>query len=108
MPDGAVFSVFDQTFLTESVKIHKNISKDRTPTLYNSIEEVPDITVTLFDEEYIAKMHERDLLNQGKQKGFEKSLRRLITAMNWPLEQAMTFLEIPEMDRPIYRGIFGK
>ena len=80
--------------------------------------------VTPFDEEYIARMHDRDLLNQGREeglqkgekkgeqkgekKGLEKALRRLISAMGWSLEQAMTFLEIPEMDRPIYREIFEK
>ena len=67
----------------------------------------------IFDEEYIAKAYRRDLLSQGmaagmekgRQEGLEKSLRRLISAMGWPLEQAMTFLEIPEEDRPIYREI---
>ncbi|MBD5101132.1 MAG: hypothetical protein HDT27_00245 [Subdoligranulum sp.] len=75
------------------------------PFLMLREKEVQDIMVTLFYEEYIARMHERDLLNKGRQEEREKTLRRLITAMGWPLEQAMTFLEIPEPDRPIYREL---
>ena len=80
------------------------------PFLMLREKEVQDIMVTLFDEEYIARMHDRDLLSQGKeeglqegqQKGFEKALRNLISATGWTLEQAMTSLGIPEPDRPIY------
>ena len=67
----------------------------------------------VFDEDYIARMHDRDLLNQGmemgeqegERKGFEKALRNLISATGWTLEQAMTSLGIPEEERPIYREI---
>ena len=95
------------------------------PFLMLREKEVQDIMVTLFDEEYIAKMFQRDLLSQGReegrqegllegekkgeqkgqQKGFEKALRNLISATGWTLEQAMTSLGIPEPDRPIYREI---
>lgn len=61
--------------------------------------------VTLFDEEYIARMYKRDLLSQGEEKGFEKALRNLITATGWTMEQAMISLGLPEPDRPIYREI---
>ncbi|WP_337942695.1 hypothetical protein [Ruthenibacterium lactatiformans] len=83
------------------------------PFLMLREKEVQDIMVTLFDEEYIARMHDRDLISQGKeeglqegqQKGFEKALRNLISATGWTLEQAMALLGIPEPDRPIYREI---
>ena len=60
--------------------------------------------VTLFDEEYIAKMYKRDLLNQGKEEWLEKALRNLISVTGRTLEQAMASLGIPELDRPIYRA----
>ena len=83
------------------------------PFLMLREKEVQDIMVTLFDEEYIARMHDRDLLNQGEQKGrqegllegVEKSLRNLISATGWTLEQAMASLGIPEEERPIYREV---
>ena len=75
----------------------------------------------VFDKEYIARMYELDLLNQGREEGrqegekkgrqegllegVEKSLRNLISATGWTLEQAMTSLGIPEEERPIYREI---
>ena len=95
------------------------------PFLMLREKEVQDIMITLFDEEYIAKMYKRDLLSQGREEGLqeglrkgqqegrregrrevlEETLRRLISAMGWPLEDAMAFLEVPEEDRPIYREI---
>ena len=107
---------------TEQRKIHGNtekavkeilrICKEENilmPFLMLREKEVQDIMVTLFNEEYIARMHDRDLLNQGEQKGrqegLEKALRNLISATGWTLEQAMALLGIPEPDRPIYREI---
>ena len=75
------------------------------PFLMLREKEVQDIMITLFDEEYIARMHDRDLLNQGRQETWEKALRQLITTTGWTLEQAMTSLGIPEPDRPLYREI---
>ena len=83
------------------------------PFLMLREKEVQDIMITLFDEEYIAKMYKRDLLSQGReegrqegcQEGIEKSLRHLILTTGWTLEQAMVSLGIPEVDRPIYREI---
>ena len=75
------------------------------PFLMLREKEIQDIMVTLFDEEYIARMHDRDLLNQGRQETWEKALRQLITTTGWTLEQAMTSLGIPEPDRPLYREI---
>ena len=79
------------------------------PFLMLREKEVQDIMITLFDEEYISKMYKRDLLSQGREEGRQEvlaeTLRRLISAMGWPLEQAMAFLEVPEPDRPIYREI---
>ena len=67
----------------------------------------------LFDEEYIAKTYRRDLLSQGReegrregqQEGMLNTLRSLLPATGMPLEQALTLLNIPEPDRPVYREI---
>lgn len=95
------------------------------PFLQLREKEVSDIMVTLFDEEYVAKMFEREIreesLQEGMQKGLQKgmqqgiqqgrekawtdALRNLVTATGWPLEKAMTSLNIPEVDRMTYREI---
>ena len=83
------------------------------PFLLAREKEVEDIMVTLFDEEYIAKTYRRDLLSQGReegrregqQEGMLNTLRSLLPATGMPLEQALTLLNIPEPDRPVYREI---
>ena len=80
------------------------------PTFLASREkEVHDIMVTLFDEEWIARMHDHSVKEEGRAEGREESiaasLRNLMKNAGWTLEQAMAALGIPMDEQSKYAGM---
>ena len=75
--------------------------------------EVHDIMVTLFNEEWIAEVHDYNVREEGREeglkegldKGFAASLRNLMKNAGWTIEQAMAALGIPADERDKYVGL---
>lgn len=47
-------------------------------------------------------------MEKGMEKGVGESIRSLMKNMGWPIEQAMTALNVPEADRPKYKELLQK
>ena len=45
---------------------------------------------------------------EGMEKGILTSIRSLMETMGWTLDQAMTALKVPEVERRVYQGLLGK
>lgn len=50
----------------------------------------------------------KGVLEKGVEKGIVSSLRSLMETAGWSLEQAMTALKIPDVDRPKYQSLVEK
>ena len=68
--------------------------------------EVRDIMVTLFDEEWIAKMHEHSIREEAREEGIEegllKAIRGMIKNLGLTLEQAVTAAGVPDNEKAKY------
>lgn len=67
--------------------------------------EVRDIMVTLFDEEWIAKMHDHSMKEEGREEERAISIRNLMKNAGWTIEQAMSALGIPAEEQSKYAGL---
>ena len=47
-------------------------------------------------------------LAKGVEQGILSSIRSLMETMGWTLDQAMTALKVPEVERRVYQGLLGK
>ncbi len=74
-----------------------------TPFLEKWEREVRDIMITLFDQEYATRMFEWEAEERGQRTGYANALRDLMASTGWPLEKALTALNVPEPDRRTYR-----
>ena len=81
-----------------------------TAFLESRKKEVFDIMVTLFDEEWIAKMHDRDVLEEGREEGRAEgreevralTLKNLVRNLGLSVEDAIKAVGIPQEDKAKY------
>ncbi|MBE7003589.1 MAG: hypothetical protein E7425_04785 [Ruminococcaceae bacterium] len=64
--------------------------------------EVRDIMVALFDEEWIAKMHDRSMKEEGREEERVSALKNLMKNAGWTIEQAMAALGLSPEEQKKY------
>ena len=63
--------------------------------------------ITLFDEEWIAKMHERSVREEGTEEGLLKAIGNMVKNLRLTVEQAIVAAGVPEAERAKYLKILS-
>ena len=77
-----------------------------TPLLESRKKEVFDIMVTLFDEEWVSKMYEKELREEAREEGCEversRTLKKLMKNLGLSMEDALKAMGIPAEEQSRY------
>ena len=87
-----------------------------TPFLASREKEVKDIMFTLFDHEWIAQVHEENLVKdakaegkaEGRMEGRVEAMKILMDTHGYDPEQAMSLFKIPAAEQPLYRKMLAQ
>lgn len=77
-----------------------------TRTLENEVSAMCNLSKSVMEKSWKKDMEKG--LAKGVEQGILSSIRSLMEMMGWTLDQAMTALKVPEVERRVYQGLLGK
>lgn len=77
-----------------------------TRTLENEVSAMCNLSKSVMEKSWKKDMEKG--LAKGVEQGILSSIRSLMETMGWTLDQAMTALKVPEVERRVYQGLLGK
>ena len=97
---------YTQKAIDETIRLCKE-EEILTLFLASREKEVKDIMFTLFDQEWVTSVHEKNLVKEARQEGRQEStidnLRNLMASFNLTADQAMSALKIPADEQVEYK-----
>ncbi len=77
-----------------------------TRTLESEVSAMCNLSKSVMEKSWKKDMEKG--LAKGVEQGILSSIRSLMETMGWTLDQAMTALKVPEVERRVYQGLLGK